>query len=235
MKIMLITAGSRGDVEPFAAFARGAQAAGHKVRLALPDNSGVDLSGLDAISLGADFSAMIADQGVSPLTAMRSFRSTVKPVMRAVIVNSARATREFAPDVLMYHPKIVSAPLVADHLGIPHIVVEAVPVTTPTRAFAAPGTTTASLGGAVNKLTYQAMGAAAGMFREELSEAAALLGVSATSASAPAATMVTVSPHLLARPDDWPESVHLTGPWTAPATERALDTALAEFIAEPFV
>ncbi|MEV8267284.1 glycosyltransferase [Microbacterium sp. NPDC076911] len=235
MKIMLITAGSRGDVEPFAAFARGAHAAGHEVRLAVPDNSGVDLSALDAVSLGADFSAMIADQGVSPLAAMRSFRTTVKPAMRAVIVNSVRESLEFAPDVLMYHPKIVSAPLIADHLGIPHIMVEAVPVTAPTRAFPAPGTITANLGGAVNKLTYKAVGAAGGMFRQELAEAAALLGSSATKTSDPSATMVTVSPHLLARPADWPERVHLTGPWMVPASRTVLDAALDEFIAEPFV
>ena len=44
MRLQLLTAGSRGDVEPFAALARAAQDRGHEVRLGLPDHSDVDVS-----------------------------------------------------------------------------------------------------------------------------------------------------------------------------------------------
>ncbi|WP_219886508.1 glycosyltransferase [Nesterenkonia sandarakina] len=137
---MLATAGSRGDVAPFAALARRARDAGHEVRLVVPDHSGVDLSGLDVLSMGVDYSALIGQQGVSVAAAIRSYRSTVQPLMRAVIMESARAALDFEPEVLVAHPKILSAGLVATSLGIPHIVVEIVPAMTPTTAFPAAGT-----------------------------------------------------------------------------------------------
>lgn len=217
MKLLLVTAGSRGDVEPFAALARRAAASGHEVRLAVPDDSGVDLAGLDVRSLEADFSAMIESQGVSPLAAMRNLREVVRPVMRGVIVNAAHAALEFRPDVIAWHPKVLSAPLVADALGIPHVLVELVPAMTPTREFPAAGTVTRDLG-ALNRLTYRAGAAAAGMFRREVDEAADVMGVGRPHhASAPAATLLPISPALLSRPADWPDSVSLTGPWRAPA------------------
>lgn len=216
MKILLTTAGSRGDVEPFAALARRAAAAGHEVRLAVPDRSGVDLDGLDVRSLGVDFSAMIESQGVSPVAAMRNLREVVRPVMRGVIVEAARAAQEFRPDVIVRHPKVLSAPVAADALGVPHVLVEPVPAMTPTREFST--TTARDLGPLVNPLTYRAAAAAGAMFRREVDEAASVLGVARPRrSSAPAATLMPISPAILGRPADWPDSVVLTGPWRAPA------------------
>ncbi|MFC6257230.1 glycosyltransferase, partial [Kocuria oceani] len=70
MRMMLLTAGSRGDVEPFAALARRAAAQGHEVRLAAPENPGADLSGLDTVGLEVEFQRLIGTQGASPWTAV---------------------------------------------------------------------------------------------------------------------------------------------------------------------
>ncbi len=236
MKILLATAGSRGDVEPFAALARRAAAAGHTVRLAMPDNSGVTVDGLDVASLGVDYSALIADQGVSPFGAMRSFRTVVKPTMRGVIVESTRIALDFGPDVIVSHPKVLSAPMVAEHLDVPHVLVEMVPAVTPTREFAAPGTTTRDLGRA-NRWTYAGAAAAASMFRDSLAEARALAGATARKAPAPsAASLVPVSPHVLRRPADWPDSTHLTGPWFDAQHSERLQPEVEHFIGgAPFV
>ncbi|WP_448003399.1 glycosyltransferase [Agromyces bauzanensis] len=221
MKILMVTAGSRGDVEPFAALARRAAASGHEVRLAAPDRSGVDLTGIDVRSLGVDFSAMIESQGVSPLAAMRNLRDVVRPVMRGVIVGAAHAALEFRPDVIVWHPKVLSVPLIADALGIPHVLVELVPVVTPTREFPAAGTVTGSLG-PLNRLTYRAAAAAGAMFRREVDEAAGVMGVKRPRrSSAPAATLLPISPAIVSRPRDWPESVVLTGAWRSTVTDAA--------------
>lgn len=231
MRILLITAGSRGDVEPFAALARRAASAGHEVRLALPDNAGVDVSAIDTVSLDVDYSALIADQGVSPLAAMRSFSTVVRPIMRAVIVNAVMAALEFRPDVIVYHPKVLSAPLVADQLGVPHVLVELVPAVTPTTAFPAPGTITANLG-RLNRLTYAAAQGAARMFGRELDEARRLAGSSSAAASAATASLVPISPQVLPRPDDWPGHVHLTGAWVEHSSRPSpADDELAAFLA----
>ncbi len=159
MRILLVTAGSRGDVEPFVALARRATDDGHTAQVAAPDNSGAEAADVDHRSLGVDYSRMIQDQGVSALAAMRSYRSVVKPTMHAVIVGAAHAAQDFRPDVIVYHPKILSAPRIADALGIPHVLAELVPAMTPTRAFPAAGTVTADLG-PLNRLTYSAATAA---------------------------------------------------------------------------
>lgn len=231
MRILLVTAGSRGDVEPFAALARRAVGAGHEVRLAVPDRSGVDLDGLDVRSLGVDFSAMIESQGVSPLAAMRNLREVVRPVMRGVIVNAAHAAREFRPDVVVWHPKVLSAPLIADALGIPHMAVEMVPAMTPTREFPAAGTVTRSLG-PLNPLTYRMAGAAGAMFRGEVAEAALVMGVTPPRRSSPAsATLLPISPAILPAPADWPDTTVLTGPWRSTSTDAAApDPAVEAFL-----
>jgi sterol 3beta-glucosyltransferase len=66
MKMMLLTAGTRGDVEPFFALARAAGARGHEVRTAIPGNSGADTAGLDTVSLRMDFAQLVSDRVFLP-------------------------------------------------------------------------------------------------------------------------------------------------------------------------
>ncbi|MGJ9373880.1 glycosyltransferase [Nesterenkonia sp. CF4.4] len=227
--MLLATAGSRGDVEPFAALARRALDAGHDVRLVVPDHSGVDLTGLDVVSMGVDYSKLITQQGVSVAAAIRSYRSTVQPLMRAVIMESAKAAMDFGPDVLVTHPKILSAGLVATSLGVPHAVVEIVPAVTPTTAFPAAGTSTRDLG-RFNRYTYGAASAGGAMFRRDLRDVSRLVGGTYGRTAPPAATILPISAAVLDRPADWPETVHLTGAWTQDRVS-ALDPATADFVA----
>lgn len=230
MKILLATAGSRGDVEPFVALGERALTRGHEVRLVAPDNSGADTGDLEVASMGVDYSAMIQSQGVSLVAAMRSYRSVVRPLMRAVIVESARAAYAYRPDVIVWHPKILSAPIVADALGIPHARVEIVPAITPTHAFPAAGTVAGSLG-PLNRLTYRGADAAQSMFRRDVAEARSVVGAPDRAASDPSATLMPISPAILERPGDWPASVHLTGRWTRDVGAAELAPEVAAFVA----
>ncbi|GMA33690.1 hypothetical protein GCM10025875_36820 [Litorihabitans aurantiacus] len=236
MRILLVTAGSRGDVEPFLALARTAARAGHDVQVAGPDGSGVSSEGVDLVSLGVDYSAVIRDQGVSIGAALRNYRTVVKPIMRGVIVGAARAAAAFVPDVVLAHPKVLSAPLIAAALDIPHVLVELVPAVTPTRAFPAAGTVTADLG-ILNRLTYLGTSHASSMFGAALDEAAGQLGISRDQRlPSPAATLLPITPTLLERPADWPASVHLTGPWIEPVTTEVLPQDVSDFVAGgPFI
>ena len=81
MRILLLTAGSRGDVDPFVALAQHAAARGHEVRLGVTREftEQVRAVGLDAAPLDGSFADLIARQGVSPWAAYRSFRTRDPP------------------------------------------------------------------------------------------------------------------------------------------------------------
>ena len=172
---------------------------------------------------------MIQQQGVSVTAAIRSYRSTVRPLMRAVIVESARAALEYEPDVLVAHPKVLSAGLVATSLGIPHALVEIVPAMTPTNAFPAAGTSSRDLG-RFNRYTYRAASAGAAMFRQDLRDVSRLIGWTQGPTAPPAATLLPISAGVLDRPAEWPQTAHLTGAWTVDR-EVSLDAETAGFIA----
>lgn len=241
MKIMLLTAGSRGDVEPFFALARAAGSRGHQVRTAIPENPGADPAGLDTVSLHIDFAQLVGDRGVSPRAAARAFRTVIRPAMARLLSAAVEHITAFAPDVVAYHPKVLSAPAAARSLGIPSVLVETVPSLTPTREFPAPFITTRNLG-PLNRASYRTSQLAALMFRRELGSAVHALPPGAGPHTVPPwkagpdATAIPVSPQLLPRPADWPASVHLTGHWAAEPPAAKPDPELEEFInAGPFV
>ncbi|ALU40828.1 glycosyl transferase [Kocuria flava] len=233
MRLLLLTSGTRGDVEPFAALAHRATAAGHEVRLGVPENPGVDLAGLDAVGLDVDFHRLVAEHGISPWTAVRYFRREVGPGMRRMLAAAVRETLAFRPDAVVHHAKVLTAPAAARALGVPHVLVEAVPVLTPTGEFPAPGVVHRDLG-PLNRSTYAVGRGATRMFRRDLLRACASLpggntGAVAAALAPPTATLVAASPQLLARPADWPASVHLTGAWHDSSPGAALEPAVEDF------
>lgn len=233
VRLMLLTFGSRGDVEPFVALARYAAARGHRVRLGVPENSGVDLSGLDTVGLDADFQRLMRPHRSSPWTAVRHVRAEVAPGMRRMLSVAVRETLAFGPDLVLHHPLILTAPAVADTLRVPRVLAEFVPVATPTREFTAPGGPTAARDlGRLNRATYAVPRGAARLFRADVERACAQLpgGRVPAHRSPSRATLMAVSPHLLPRPADWPARVRLTGAWHESAPDTAGDPAVDEFV-----
>ncbi|RII96022.1 glycosyltransferase, partial [Clavibacter michiganensis] len=154
MRIMLLTAGSRGDVEPFVALARHAASRGHEVRLALPDDS-VAPEGVDTVPLGLDAQRVMSPGGRTPWALARHVRAEVRPAIRRMLAAAVRETVAFGPDVVVHHPLILSAPMVADALGVPRVLVEFAPVATPSDRFPAAGGPTATRDlGPRNRSTY---------------------------------------------------------------------------------
>ncbi|WP_395398649.1 glycosyltransferase [Arthrobacter sp. UC242_113] len=229
MKILLLTAGSRGDVEPFVALARSAEGRGHQVRLGIPDHSGVNTDGIDTVSLHMDFAQLIDDQGVSPRAAARTFRTVIRPAMGRLLFAAVQQIVTFAPDVVVYHPKILSAPVAANRVGIPSVIVETVPSVSRTREFPAPYITPVNLG-PLNRATYLAAPLAALMFRSGLDAAFKELPPGPNRRGGQRVSMIPVSPQLLPRPHDWPPTVHLTGYWDGKPAPVGADAELEDFI-----
>ncbi|MFS4505054.1 glycosyltransferase [Clavibacter sp. Sh2141] len=232
MRMMLLTAGTRGDVEPFAALARHAASRGHEVRLALPDDA-VAPEGVDAVRLGLDAQRMLSPAGRTPWALARHLRREVRPAMRRMLAAAVRETAAFAPDVVVHHSLILSAPMVADALGVPRVLVEFAPVATPSDRFPAAGGPTATRDlGARNRSTYAVPRFAARLFDADVARAAAELpgGRRPAGRSPSRATLMAVSPGLLPRPDDWPERVHQTGAWYEEAPSASLDPVVGDFL-----
>jgi sterol 3beta-glucosyltransferase len=233
MRIMLLTAGTRGDVEPFAALARHAASRGHEVRLALPDDAAV-LEGVDTVALGLDARRVLSPAGRTPWALARHVRAEVRPAMRRMLAAAVRETVAFAPDVVVHHPLILSAPMVADSLGVPRVLVEFAPVATPSVRFPAAGGPTATRDlGPRNRSTYAVPRTAARLFDADVARAAVELpgGRRPAGRSPSRATLMAVSPALLPRPDDWPERVHQTGAWYEGAPAASVDPVVADFLA----
>ena len=234
MRILLLTAGSRGDVEPFLALGRRAAREGHVVRIGVTREfvGTATEAGLDVAPLDGDYQALVEAQGVSAIAAMRAYRSTIAPMMAGILRSAAEAAVAFRPDVIVHHPKILSADLAAAHLGVPTVLVEMVPVSTPTAAFPAPGVVSADLG-PLNRVTYRAGDAAAGMFRGVLRDLRAELGLPKKGGvPTRVRSLVTASPALLPRPADWPETTILTGQLhESDAVPAAPDPELESFLA----
>ncbi|AWG00296.1 glycosyl transferase [Clavibacter michiganensis subsp. insidiosus] len=235
---MLLTAGTRGDVEPFAALARHAASRGHEVRLALPDDA-VAPEGVHCVRLDLDAQRVLSPSGRTPWALAHHLRTEVRPAMRRMIVAAVRETVAFEPDVVVHHPLILSAPMVADALGVPRVVVEFAPVATASARFPAAGGPTATRDlGARNRSTYAVPRAIARLFDGDVARAAAELpGRRRPDFRSPSrATLMAVSPQLLSRPDDWPERVHQTGAWYEEASAASLDPVVGGFLgAGPYV
>ena len=147
--IMVLTAGSTGDVEPFVALAELLGKRGHTVTLTAD-------AGFERLAPGApvEFRPIRADfQSLVPTPERKrpSLRGEVFPLMRSMLQDSWTVAWARQPEVIVAHQKSLAAPHLAEALDIPHVRALAVPMLTPTRAFAVPGLVRRILGGLLNK------------------------------------------------------------------------------------
>lgn len=225
--ITILAVGSRGDVQPYIALAKGLQESGYRVRLAAgtPFESFVRSHGVDYVPLRADYYQLMdspegqALKSGNPLRAMKVMRATVFPLMERLFEDTWAAAQ--GTDALIYHPKALSAPHIAEKLNIPLWTAMALPALTPTRAFAAPGVSNRDLG-LLNPLTYRLMSAAAAPFQTMLIRFREnQLGLPARSArldgfrmdGQPIPVLYAFSQYVIPRPSDWPQSAQITGYW----------------------
>lgn len=159
MRIAIMTIGSRGDVQPYIALGTALKANGHTVRIVTGEGFGamIDDAGLETGRIGIDFEALIADPELkaalrSPRALMRAYRSSGELIDRT-LKDSWHAIGE--ADLIIYHPKMLSAPHIAQKLGCPAILASVVPMIVPTGAFESPLLPIRSLGPAMNRLGHK--------------------------------------------------------------------------------
>ncbi|MDB4607017.1 glycosyltransferase [Pontimonas sp.] len=226
MKIFLATLGSRGDNEPFRALALEASSAGHEVFFAHTLDLAADPTApyTDVVFPGR-ISEVIANQGVSPLKAILNYRSVMKPLMDGILDATTQHIIDIKPDVVVYHPKVLTAATAAHSIGAIALRAEMVPMLNPTAEFAPVGLPS-WIPASWNKASYRLVNASLSAFNGKAKKLADALGVRQTE---PDISLIPVSPTLISPPADWPEDVVITGAWHIPQRGQ-LDEELAQFL-----
>ncbi|WP_433555862.1 glycosyltransferase [Pseudonocardia xinjiangensis] len=238
MRILIITAGSRGDVAPFTGLGRRLQQAGHQVALAAHGRFAglVRECGLEYRALPGDPVELVRARTAapSPEAARSVFAAFLDELSEGVTAAAAAGT-----DVLLtaFGPAPL-ARVVADGFGIPSAGVYLAPGV-PTREFLPPGwPSTGQLSPADNLAAGREVLTRTGsLYADALQRLTTRLGLPATTTevSGPPDDWPIFhgfSPAVVPRPADWPATVHVTGYWwpAGPPAWRPPDQ-LVDFLA----
>lgn len=61
-----------------------------------------------------DFAQFIHDQGISPVALAPTFSTVIRPGVGRLLSAAVEHITTFAPDVVVYHPKVLSVPIATD-------------------------------------------------------------------------------------------------------------------------
>jgi sterol 3beta-glucosyltransferase len=219
MRILIVTAGSRGDVAPFTGLGQRLQQAGHQVALAAHGRFAglVRESGLEYRALPGDPVDLVRARTAapSPEAARSVFAAFLDELGEGVMAAAAAGT-----DVLLtaFGPAPLGR-LVAEGLGISSVGVYLAPGV-PTREFPPPGwPVPGQLSPADNIAAGRELLVRTGsLYADVLRRLRARLDLPVVAAGAPSPPddwpiCHGFSPAVVPRPADWPPTVHVTGYW----------------------
>jgi sterol 3beta-glucosyltransferase len=226
MEVVMLTIGSRGDVQPFVALGIGLREAGHEVTVATGGafeafvvEHGLRFAALDVGLL----ERLQSPEGKAALSG-KKFLATLKEtasMYRRVLDQEWEASR--GADAVVYHPKALGGYHVAEALNVPAFLAHPIPMFSPTRAFPTPVLPVASLGGSLNRLSYGAfLRISTASFHRTINRwreetlglpPRGLLASELELRGEPVSILVGCSPHVVPPPADWGPSTTMTGYW----------------------
>lgn len=234
MRITILAAGSRGDIQPFLALGVGLQAAGHRVRFAAFRNFAplVEPYGLEFWPVEADFQAILGGEDGQELMSSsrnllqltRGIGRTVGPILNQLGDDFWRACQ--GADLIF--SGLNGVPFFgfefAQKLGVPCINGCVVPLLG-TRAWPNPmWPLRVNFGGAYNQFTHaviarlgwQIFGKPINAWRRETLNLPVISRAESFAQIDRLPMAIGLSPHVIAKPPDWPEWYTLTGYWFLP-------------------
>jgi sterol 3beta-glucosyltransferase len=242
MKITILTLGTRGDVQPYIALGAGLQGAGHNVTIATTARFGSMIMehGLQHAPLTADFMTMMEGaDGRAAISGrnMLKLLKQVKPMLRQMLDESWQAAQ--GSDAIIYHPKAISGPHLAEKLQIPGFLAHPVPLFAATREFPSPVLPFRDLGPLLNRWSYAINRAINGPFgglirtwRRDVLDLSRASNPWVRNGK-PVPQLYGFSPLVLPVPGDWDASVTATGFWFLDhARTWKPDPDLVQFLAD---
>lgn len=229
MKIGITAVGSRGDVQPYVALGQGLSRAGHDVRIIVDPTFGalVRGAGLQIAPVTADPRPALGDDlaaiGENPLRLFGWFKRHLKPLALRYTAELRDASEGL--DALLFSVLNLPAAHVAEARRIPSLAAYLQPISV-TGAFGSPLAphvpSWLPLKGAVNRLGHRAIGRITfSLMKSIVNECRRdVLGLGLLPAgyyrslvTSRAPILYGYSAHVLPKPADWGEWLHVTGYW----------------------
>jgi len=229
-RILLLTYGSRGDVEPFIALGLGLLEAGHAVRLVCPAPYAplAEARGLEVAPIEGnpdELAQAFADRaGLNGAKMVVSMMQHVLPLATRVFAAVQAAGQD--ADLIVHSFLMTDAGhTLARMRGVPDVSAQFFPVFLPTADFASLTLPDLPLGPAYRRATH-AFNTAVFRYGARLMYASLRRSHPELPALAPwllrapvrpeTALIYAYSPQVLPRPAEWPPSAHVTGYWQVP-------------------
>lgn len=252
MRALLVTHGTRGDVQPLLALAVALRRAGHGVLLAAPCSAaamaaehGVEFAGLDEGPnrlLEDPVVRRAADGGYRGLrgkvAAVRTARR-IKPLMAPVLRDLGDIARDSAAEVVVHTPTL-PAQHVAELLGVPAVLAALQPGWVPTGAFPCPMLPLPRLPKVLNRATYLAVAATLRAYtgvtdrwrvdRLGLPRRRGAHDLLRDEHGRDRLVLQAFSPRVTPLAPDWPPSVRTTGFWYLPDAPWTPSPDLEQFL-----
>ncbi len=236
MNIFIVTAGSRGDVQPYVALGKGLRKAGHAVTVCTCSSFEPLITdhGLNYGYMNDDFMKLVDSEAgreamesggniFGLIKTMVALMKDAKKLNREMFKDAWNAAQVAKPDVLIFHPKALAGAHIAEKLDIPAIMAVPVPVIVPTAEFVATGFPNLNLGGWYNKLSYTILLRGYHQYDDVVNEFRQdVLGLGKYPKSTTPIQMVDGTPIPILhgyselvwpRPKDWPDTASVTGYW----------------------
>ena len=237
MKVLIVTLGSRGDVQPYVALGQGLKAAGHDVTVCTSTlfQAFITEQGLNYGHMNNQLMQLMdSDAGRDAMentnnlwgtirTNIKLF-SQVKSMYRQTLQDIWQTTQSVAPDLLILASKAAfMAEAIADKQEIPLVIALPFPQFVPTAQSPAMGFPDWPLGRWYNRFTYWIVHTAIGLYggipnefrRKVLQLPPKPKGMDLLHRAdgSPIPVLHGYSQYVVPRPTDWPDSVHVNGYW----------------------
>lgn len=225
-RILIMTFGTRGDVQPYVALAEGLKAAEYEVALCTAESfrADVEAHAIPFLAMGnelLDLSKAIIGEGVE-FRQRIALGKRIANAIRRMMDDEWAAAQAFKPDAIIYHCKCLASYHIAEKLNIPAAMSLPLPFYTPTKAFAVPFVAK-NLGGWLNRSTYRLIPLTNAMYAGSVNDfRTKALGIPPVgrfanllkrSGGEDVPVLYPISPSVVPVPNDYPEHVHMTGYW----------------------
>ena len=233
MRILLVSHGTRGDVQPIVALGVALKARGHIVRLVAPANfvTWVRGCGLDMQSDGIDVEALLRSSatGLQSLTWQMRYLSDTTPLLFEPVARASEGCELIVCAGIQF-----AAASVAQWRNVPYAHVVFCPCAMPNSATPPPNVHTQTLPRWINRLLWQAGGPLADLaLRGPINRGRATLGLEALDNPIRqilnGRTILAADPDLGPLPDDAPKGAMTTDAWVL-EEPGALDARVEAFL-----